>query len=196
MEAHRRAEPERVLPAWEPAPIPTWDESEALSKKAGELAQNAASAYSLAWRTLGEALGIAVSGLVLGLFGGAIGAVGWALLAALAVGAAVGATNKPFWLAALSAPLGALLGAALGLGLWLAAGRLPLLGVLPAAALAVLAALLGGRPRSGPFLWWERLRPVFGALGGLAFGLAGGAAGWLLRQGVELLLSQAIRMLG
>lgn len=175
----------------EPAPAAEIDE---LAKGAEKLVQGAAGAYSLFWRTLGEALGIAVSCLVLGLFGGAIGAGGWALLACAAVGLGVGLTTKPFWLSALSAPLGALFGALIGLAIWLAGVRIPVAALLPAAGMALLAAIVGGS-RGGVYPGWQRLRPILGLLGGLIFGVGGVLLGWLLQRGVQFLFSAVFTVL-
>lgn len=188
-----------VQPAAAPlAPVPAAPAADTdideLTKSAEKLVEGAAGAYSLFWRTLGEALGIAVSCVVTGFFGGAIGAGWWALLACAAIGIAVGMANKPFWLSALSAPVGALIGAVIGLALWLVGMRIPVLALLPAAGLALLAAFLGSS-RGSTFQGWERLRPFLGLLGGLAFGTGGVLLGWLLKRGVEYLLSGALAFL-
>jgi len=163
-------------------------------RKAGETAEEvysrALGAYSLAWRTLGEALAIGVAAFILGLAGAATRQAVLGVAAGVVLGALVGVTTKNFWLTIFGAPLGALAGAALWLLPWaLGAGAG---GVLYTAfGLAVLGAILGQRRLNGPKGRYERLRPWLGAAGGLLFALLGALLGagldWIARALAERL---------
>jgi hypothetical protein len=148
-------------------------------KSAGEqserLFNTALSAYSTAWRTLGEAIAAGVSGLLLGAAGGALGLGAGGVMCAAVVGLAVGLAQKGFWFTALGAPLGSFIGLALGavaVALGLGAPAMLLAGTVFGSA----AAALGGRLQRR-YGWYDRLRPFLGLAGGAAFGLLGALLG-------------------
>jgi len=141
--------------------------------KADEAYFTVMNTYAIAWRTVGEAIAIAIAAFIIGVTGGAVqmGFVG--VLGAIGVGIAVGLTQKNFYFVIGSAPGGALIGLAISAIFWI--GGQPKIGVLVVTICAILGAILGGRRRY-PFSqrnWWEKLRPVLGALGGLGFGILG-----------------------
>lgn len=138
--------------------------------------------YAVLWRTLAESISIGLSGAVLGIIAGSLGLWWLGILAGVLLGAVVGASNKPYWLAAISAPAGVLLGAAIWLPVWLVTGQAS--GMLLTASIgAILFAALGSKKRLNNL--WENLRPFLGAAGGLAFA----AAGSILAQGLVWLIS-------
>jgi hypothetical protein len=146
-------------------------------RKVGEKADEAyftvMNTYAIAWRTVGEAIAIAVAAFIIGVTGGVVrmGFVG--ILGAIAVGVAVGMTHKNFYFVIASAPGGALIGLAASAVFWIA-GQ-PRMGIILVTIGAIVGAIWGGRRRH-PFSqrnWWEKLRPVLGALGGLGFGILG-----------------------
>jgi hypothetical protein len=168
--------PPQQTTARKPPPPPRVEFGTRELKKMGESSEQvyttALGAYAAVWRTLGEALGIAVAGFIMGFIGGASGLAVFGALAATAIGVVVGLTTKNFWFSALSAPFGALLGAVIWTPLW-ALGA-PLQGMLLSAWIgAALLARLGGYPAPRRKNWWQNLRPLLGALGGLLFGLLG-----------------------
>lgn len=168
-----------AIPTGKAIPLTEEPDTEDL-RKAGDVAEKiysgAIGAYSLAWRTLGEALAIGIASFILGLAGGATRQTVLGIVAGVCLGALVGATSKNFWLTILGAPLGALLGAAAWLLPWaLGAG---VRGVLYTSfGLALLGALIGQRHVGGAKNRYEKLRPWLGAAGGFLFALLGALLG-------------------
>ena len=109
-------------------------------------------------------------------------------MAAAAVGIAVGFTIKISYLALFSSPVGMVIGAVLGAVLYFMGAGMKVF-VFTTGFFAVLAAFIGGR--KSPFAQrnlYERLRPLIGAAGGLAFGLLGMLIGVGLRAAANNLL--------
>jgi hypothetical protein len=142
--------------------------------------------YTVAWRTLAEAIAIAVGAFIIGAAGGVARAGFLGILGGIALGIAVGLTQKNFYITLISAPVGAMIGLGVGAIFWVAgiSKIFPLIVTL----LSIVGAIMGGKQR--PVLnrknWWERLRPFFGALGGLAFGLLGMLLGWGILSTIKL----------
>lgn len=146
--------------------------------------------YAIAWRTVGEAIAITLTGFILGFVGGATGVIFPGILGAMLVGLAVGLTRKQFYIVLISAPAGLLLGLGLGAITW-ALGSEPQVMVYTSLVFAIIGAVLGGRC-SLPFRhrnWWEKARPLLGAIGGFIFGVLGTFLGWGIRAGIQSLLS-------
>ena len=171
-----------------PSPIQTSPEIDL--KKVGEKADKAyftvLNTYAIAWRTVAEAIAIAIAAFIIGTAGGAAGAGFWAILGGIALGIAVGLSQKNFYITLISAPVGALLGLGVGAIFW-AAGIskiLPLIITL----FSILGAVIGGKPQPAFTRrnWWEKLRPVFGGLGGLVFGILGTLLGYGIWSTIQL----------
>ena len=142
--------------------------------------------YDIAWRTVAEAIAISVSAFIIGAAGGAAGVGFLGVLGGIALGIAVGLTQKNFYITLISAPGGAMIGLVMGAIFWVT-GSSKIYPVI-AALFAILGAMIGGR-RQAAFTrrnWWEKLRPFFGALGGLVFGLLGSALGWGILSTIKL----------
>ena len=140
--------------------------------------------YAVLWRTLAEAFAIALGAAVLGIIAGGMETWWLGVLAGITLGVVVGASNKPYWLAAISAPAGVILGAAAWLPLWFITGQLWGM-LLTASAGGILFALWGSRKRANNL--WENLRPFLGGAGGLIFA----ACGSLLTQWMVWLIKNA-----
>lgn len=158
--------------------------------KADDIYFTVLNTYAMAWRTVGEAISIALTGFILGLVGGATGAIIPGILGGILVGLAVGYTRKQLFLVLISAPAGLLLGLGLGALIW-ALGSGPQVMVYSGMLFAVIGTLLGGH-RSLPYRQrncWEKLRPIFGAIGGLVFAVLGALLGWGISAGIQSLIS-------
>lgn len=158
-----------------------YDELRQAGESAEKLVNQALGAYGLLWRTAGEAFAIGLASLLLGIIGGASGNFILAVAAGLGIGLVVGLRVKGFWMVIWGAPLGVILGALLGLLVW-ALGAGPLAMLLMAEAFGVLGALLWSASPGAAQSWWERLRPILGAAGGVFFALLGGLAGLILNS--------------
>ncbi len=156
--------------------------------KAEVVARKALYAYSLLWRTLGEAAAIAICAFGIGLVGGAVGVPVLGVIGAVLVGLGVGVTIKIYYFALFSAPLGLVIGAVIGLVPFLL-GVDVVIFVFTTTIFAFLAAVLFGYriPYKNRNLY-EKLRPFIGAAGGLVFGLLGMLLGVGLKAAVDALL--------
>ncbi len=144
----------------------TLDQARESGEKLEQAVQQGMYWYSVLWRTLAEAFSIAVSAAILGAIGAGTSRWWLGVVAGGLLGAVVGASNKPYWLAALSAPTGVIVGALAWLPIWFFTGRSG--GMLfTAGAAGILLAFLGSRRRLNNL--WENLRPFLGASGGLLF---------------------------
>ena len=140
------------------------------SEKIEQVVQQGYYWYGVLWRTLAESFSIAFSAVVLGFIAGSFGWWWLGPLAGVILGAAVGASNKPYWLAATSAPAGVILGALAWLPVWIISTQG--VGMLLTASLGgILFAVIGSKKRANNL--WENLRPFLGAAGGLFFALGG-----------------------
>jgi hypothetical protein len=142
--------------------------------------------YAIAWRTVGEGIAIAVSAFIIGCVGGTTRMVFWSILGAIAVGIAVGITQKNFYVALISTPGAAILGLFMGAIFWISGN--PKGAVFIVTIFAVFGAILGGRrrPAFNSRNWWEKLRPILGAVGGLVFGILGALLGLGITGTIEL----------
>ncbi len=139
-------------------------------EKIEEVVQQGRYLYAILWRTVAEAFSIAVSTLLLGIIAGGIERWWLGVLAGTILGIVVGFANKPYWLAAISAPGGVIFGTLFWLPVWLISGNLP--GMLASASFfGLLTAALGSRKR--PDNGWEKIRPLLGGLGGFLFASLG-----------------------
>lgn len=159
--------------------IDTPDPSDEL-EQVQKVLQVAGATYGVIWRTIGEAIAVAIVAFGLGILGALTDVGPGALLGAVLMGAAVGWVVKGFWPTLLGAPLGALIGTILGGLIWVSGGD-PRWVVVATSLAAISGAVLGGR-RSSAMNWWERFRPLFGALGAGFFALWGLFIGESLQQ--------------
>jgi hypothetical protein len=144
--------------------------------------------YFWFWHTAAQVFAIALTGFALGVIGGATDAAWVGLAGALLVGLAVGWARKWSIIELLSAPLGLVLGTGLGILVWFWLHQ-DIIFVIAASLGSAALALLGSRQAPFPQRsLWQKLRPLFGLLGGLAFGLLGLLVGVGLRAGVLALL--------
>jgi hypothetical protein len=162
------------------------------ARKAGEdveeLSRKALYAYSLIWRTLAESAAIAITAFGIGLVGGATGTAWVGILGAVLVGLGVGYAIKNSYLAMFSAPIGLVIGAVVAAIIYLLLGAGMWVFVVTTSLFASLAAVLGGnRIRYQHRNLYEKLRPLIGAAGGLAFGILGMLAGAGLHAAVNAL---------
>jgi hypothetical protein len=144
-----------------------------VSEKIDEAYLTVMNTYSIAWRTVGEAIAIVVAGFIIGVVGGATRMGFWGIFGATVTGIAVGLTQKNIYAVLFSAPGGALIGLFFGAIFWIG-GKSEVV-VFVVTMTAVIAAILGGKRRPAYKVrnWWEKLRPLLGALGGFGFGVLG-----------------------
>jgi hypothetical protein len=159
-------------------------------KKVGEKVDEAyftvLKTYAIAWRTVAEAIAIAVAAFIIGTAGGAAGIGFLGILGGIALGITVGLTQKNFYIALISAPGGAMIGLLVGAIFWVIGN--PKIFPLIVTLFSILGAVIGGRrkPTFSRRNWWEKLRPFFGALGGLVFSALGAALGWGILSTIKL----------
>ena len=159
-----------------------------MGEKVDKAASTAFYIYSLFWRTLAEAIAIAITGFAIGLVGGATGMALWGVVGAATVGIVVGFTIKIYYFTIISAPAGIIAGAVFCVLLWVL-GAPPSLDVFVLTLFTSLAAYIGGS--RSPYRhrnWWEKIRPLLGAIGGLISGLLGMGIGVGIQAAVAKLL--------
>jgi len=142
-------------------------------EKTDEVYLKVMNTYAIAWRTVGEAIAIAVSGFIIGVVGGATDVVFYGILGAITIGITVGLTQKIFLMVLISGPIASILGLLISAFLWI--GGWPGASVFVVTIATVFGTLLGGKRRH-PLKsrnYWEKARPILGALGGVFFGILG-----------------------
>lgn len=153
-----------------------------------KMLNTAASVYGILWRTLAEAGAIALTAFMIGVVGAVNDMAFGAIVGAVLVGVMVGAVSKGFWLTLIGAPIGGIIGAALGMVAW-SMGFAPGWAVLLMCGGAILGAWLGSYRLASGTNWWERFRPLLGALGAFFFVMLGILLGEGFQQFFRLMMS-------
>lgn len=149
------------------------EEMNQVVEKTGEAYLKVMNTYAIAWRTIGEAIAIAVSGFIVGVVGGATEMFFWGIFGAITIGIAVGFTHKNFMMVLISGPLASIVGLLISAFFWI--GGWSGASVFVVTIVTVFGSILGGkrRPLFKSRNYWEKARPILGALGGVFFGILG-----------------------
>lgn len=144
--------------------------------------------YALGWRTLAEAAAIAIVSFAIGVTGGATHMPVWGIVCAALLGFAVGVTIKSYYLVLLSSLLGFVLGTVICIITWII-GLPPQIMVFVVTFFSIMASIFLGHPI--PYkqrMFYEKIRPFLGMIGGTIFGFIGMGVGLGLRVAAMTLL--------